>query len=62
MHGSSSYPLNVLFYTTRCTLDQINANRDAYFGGNMPAPTENTLTTLIETVKSSKYDLGVGCS
>ena len=60
MHGSSSYPLNVLFYTTRCTLDQINANRDAYFGGNMPAPTENTLTSLIETVKSSKYDIGIG--
>ena len=60
MHGSSTYPLNVLFYTTRCTLDQINANKDAYFGGNMPAPTENTLTALIETVKSSNYDIGIG--
>ena len=60
MHGSATYPFNVVFYTTRCTIDQINANKDAFFGGNMPAPTENTLALLKEKVKNEGYDLGIG--
>ena len=60
MHGSSSYPFNVLFYTTRCTPDQINANKDAYFGGMMPAPTKDTLKLLAEQVKDGGYDFGFG--
>lgn len=60
MHGSAAYPFNVLFYSTRCTIDQINANKDAFFGGNMPAPTENTLILLKERVKEFNYDLGIG--
>ena len=60
MHGSATYPFNVVFYTTRCTIDQINANKDAFFGGSMPAPTENTLTLLKEKVKNEGYDLGIG--
>lgn len=60
MHGSSSYPFNVIFYTARCTVDQINANKDAYFGGKMPAPTELTLKPLAEQVVSGGYDLGMG--
>lgn len=44
MHGSGSYPLQVIFHTARCTIDSINLNKDAYFGGMMPAPTEHTLT------------------
>ena len=38
MHGSATYPLMTIFYTARCTLDIINSNKDAYFGGMMPAP------------------------
>lgn len=60
MHGSSSYPFNVIFYTARCTVDQINANKDAYFGGKMPAPTELTLRPLAEQVVAGGYDLGMG--
>lgn len=60
MHGSSAYPFNVVFYTARCTVDQINANKDAYFGGSMPAPTEVTLRPLAEQVISGGYDLGMG--
>lgn len=60
MHGSSTYPFNVVFYTTRCTIDQINANKDAFFGGDMPAPTENTLALLKDRVKKEHYDLGIG--
>lgn len=60
MHGSSSYPFNVLFYTTRCTPDQINANKDAYFGGMMPAPTKDTLKLLADQVRDGGYDFGFG--
>ena len=60
MHGSSSYPFNVIFYTARCTVDQINGNKDAYFGGQMPAPTELTLRSLADQVVAGGYDLGLG--
>ena len=60
MHGSSSYPLNTVFYTTRCTIDQINANKDAFFGGMMPAPSEYTLKSLADQVVLGGYDLGLG--
>lgn len=59
MHGSSTYPLNVIFYTTRCTVDQIHSNKDAYFGGLMPAPTECTMGELQNLVVQGGYDLGI---
>ena len=60
MHGSSAYPFNVVFYSARCTVDQVNANKDAYFGGKMPAPTETTLMSLADQVVAGGYDLGMG--
>lgn len=60
MHGSSSYPLLVILNTARCTVDIINGNRDAYFGGSMPAPTEDTLKRLSMDVVNGGYDLGIG--
>ena len=60
MHGSSTYPFNVIFYTTRCTVDQIHGNKDAYFGGQMPAPTAETLKPLAEQVVMGHYDMGLG--
>lgn len=59
MHGSGAYPLLTIFYTARCTIDTINLNKDAYFGGLMPAPTEHTLTKLKEGVLQGGYDLGI---
>lgn len=59
MHGSGAYPLQVIFHTARCTIDTINLNKDAYFGGMMPAPTEKTLSLLKNTVTKGKYDLGI---
>ena len=59
MHGSGAYPLQVIFHTARCTIDTINLNKDAYFGGMMPAPTEKTLTLLKDTVTKGEYDLGI---
>ena len=59
MHGSGTYPLQVIFHTARCTIDTIHLNKDAYFGGLMPAPNENTLNTLREEVIQGKYDFGI---
>ena len=60
MHGSSAYPLMVILHTTRCTVDIINGNKDAFFGGSMPAPTESTLKSLAMQVVAGGYDLGIG--
>lgn len=59
MHGSGTYPLLTIFYTARCTIDTININKDAYFGGLMPAPTECTLSKLKKDVVHGEYDLGI---
>lgn len=59
MHGSGAYPLQVIFHTARCTIDTIHLNKDAYFGGMMPAPTEQTLTILRDMVIQDGYDLGI---
>lgn len=59
MHGSGTYPLQVIFHTARCTIDAINLNKDAYFGGMMPAPTEKTLSLLRDSVTKGSYDLGI---
>ncbi len=59
MHGSGTYPLQVIFHSARCTIDTINLNKDAYFGGQMPAPTEETLGALKNLVIKGGYDLGI---
>lgn len=59
MHGSGTYPLMVILQTLRCTVDLINDNKDAYFGGNMPAPTAKGLVDLSTHVVNGGYDLGI---
>ena len=59
MHGSGTYPLLVIFHTARCTIDTINTNKDAYFGGVMPAPSEKSLFALKNSVLNGGYDLGI---
>jgi len=59
MHGSGAYPLQVIFHTARCTIDTINLNKDAYFGGMMPAPSEKSLTQLQDSVVKGGYDMGI---
>ena len=59
MHGSATYPLTVIFNTTRCTFDQIHGEKDAFFGGMMPAPQASTLHELKEKVIREGYDLGI---
>ncbi len=59
MHGSGTYPLQVLLHTARCTVDLIHSNKDAYFGGSMPAPSEHGLGELMDKVVAGGYDLGI---
>lgn len=59
MHGSGAYPLLVILYSARLTVDTQNDAKDAYFGGMMPAPTKKTLGNLRENVINKKYDLGI---
>lgn len=59
MHGSGTFPLMTILYTTRCTVDLMNSNKDAYFGGSMPAPSYNELGALMQRVVREHYDLGI---
>lgn len=59
MHGSGIYPLTVILATVRCTVDMINSNKDAYFGGGIPAPTPGRLNALCHGVVEGGYDLGI---
>lgn len=59
MHGSGTYPLLVILNTCRCTVDLINSNKDAYFEGGYPAPSENTLKDLSNRVLKGAYDFGL---
>ena len=59
MHGSGTYPLLVILSTARCTVDLMNIDKDAYFGGNMPAPSESSLYDLTDRVVREGYDLGI---
>jgi len=49
----------VILQTLRCTVDLINDNKDAYFGGGTPAPTASRLMDLRNRVVDGKYDLGI---
>lgn len=59
MHGSGTYPLTVVLNTARCTVDTIHYNKDAYFGGELPAPGKRQLRGLADEVVSGGYDLGL---
>ncbi len=59
MHGSGTYPLMTVLYTARCTVDLMDANKDAFFGGSVPAPGLHQLETLAERVTREQYDLGI---
>ena len=59
MHGSGTYPLEVILNTCRCTLDVINSDKDAYFDGGYPAPSEDTLRPLVDKVIRGGYDFGI---
>jgi phosphomannomutase len=59
MHGSATFPMMSVLYTARCTVDLMDSNKDAFFGGKLRAPGLNQLGSLIGRVTKEKYDLGI---
>ena len=59
MHGSGIHSLLTVLHTARCTVDVIHSQKDAYFGGKMPAPGQAQLRELSELVVEGHYDLGI---
>ncbi len=59
MHGSATFPMMAVLYTARCTVDLMDSNKDAFFGGKLPAPGQKQLGSLIGRVTKEKYDLGI---
>ena len=59
MHGSGAYPLNTILTSCRCTIDLMNSNKDAFFGGQDPAPGLSQLQDLRFRVVNEHYDLGI---
>ena len=59
MHGSAAYPMMTVLFTARVTIDIMNSNKDAYFGGKDPAPGYKESENLRYRVKTEGYDLGI---
>jgi len=59
MHGSGTHPLMTILYTARCTVDLIDNEKDAYFGGHDPAPSGRSMRDFSRHVVDGKYDLGI---
>ena len=59
MHGSGTHPLMTILYTARCTVDLIDSEKDAYFGGHDPAPSGKSMSDFSRHVIDGKYDLGM---
>ncbi len=59
MYGSGTYALMTILYTARCTVDTMHMGRDAFFGGYVPEPNEDSLHDLANNVIRGGYDLGI---
>lgn len=59
MYGSGASTIQFALVSARCDLTMLHARRDPLFGGISPAPSEKSLTTLINTVKEGNYDIGI---
>lgn len=59
MHGSATHPMLTMLYNARVTVDTMNTNKDAYFGGKMPAPDYIQSAELRNRVVTGGYDLGI---
>ncbi len=59
MYGSGASTIQFALVSARCDLSMIHARRDPLFGGISPAPSEKSLSVLINTVKEGNYDIGI---
>ncbi len=59
MYGSGASTIQFALVSARCELTMLHARRDPLFGGRSPAPSEKSLTTLMNTVREGDYDVGI---
>lgn len=59
MYGVSLTGLMTILYTARCDVNIINDRHDAFFGGHLPAPNEETLADLQAEVREHHADIGM---
>lgn len=59
MYGVSLTGLMTILYTARCDVNIINDHHDAFFGGHLPAPNEETLADLKAEVRERHADVGM---
>lgn len=59
MYGAGTSTLQMALIGARCDLVTIHSRVDPLFGGKSPAPSEASLTSLIQFMKENKFDLGI---
>lgn len=59
MYGVSQKALQTVLLTSRCDVEVIHDRHDTLFGGRLPAPSYNTLSTLRNTVEEHNADIGI---
>ena len=59
MYGVSLTGLLTILYTARCDVNVIHESHDAFFGGHLPAPNEDTLHDLKYEVRDHNAAVGI---
>lgn len=59
MYGSGTSTIQMALVMARCDLTILHGRRDPLFGGKSPAPSEESLTYLMDVMKSGEYDVGI---
>ncbi len=59
MYGVSKTSLSTILMTARCDVDVIHERHDTLFGGRLPAPNVNTLSSLRSFVMENGCDIGL---
>lgn len=60
MYGTGLTGLLTILYTARCDINMIHVVHDAFFGGNIPAPSPDTLFDLQKNVLAHNAQIGIG--
>lgn len=59
MYGVSKTALQTILLTTRCDVDVIHERHDTLFGGRLPSPNVQTLSSLQNFVQENGSDIGI---
>ena len=59
LYGVSELSIKTILLTARCQLETIHENHDTLFGGQMPAPSQETVRSLQNYVIEKHCDIGL---